>query len=59
MGDSVSEQTAVDAILAANFDSEKALNQLLSDALPVPKTKPIIKEMPLPTFQGMPMRSHF
>ena len=59
MGDAVSEQTAVDAILASNFDSEKALDQLLSGALPAPKTKPIVKETAAapPTFQGMLVES--
>lgn len=43
MGDALVEQAAVDAILAANFDAEKALDQLLKNSTStVPKVAPKI-----------------
>ena len=53
MGDTISEQAAVDAILASNFDAEKALDKLLSASASV-KSKTSAKEPPLTsTYPGM------
>jgi len=53
MGDSVPEQKAIDTILAVNFCSEKALDQLLKASTPPITTKSNVKEAPtpLPSYQ--------
>ncbi len=55
MGESISEQKAVDAILAANFDVEKALDQLLKSILPLHGPKTVKETTPhsFPVTQGM------
>jgi len=46
MGDSVLEQTAIDTILAMNFNAEKALDQLLKTSTPPVNAKSNVKEAP-------------
>ncbi len=56
MGDALSEQAGINAILAANFDAEKALDQLLRNSVPVSlnkAAKPNIKEKTVPGIQGI------
>lgn len=56
MGDALSEQAGIDAILLCHFDAEKALDQLLkmSAASSVTKSsKPTIKAKPAPAIQGI------
>lgn len=61
MGDALSEQAGVDAILAANFDAEKALDQLLKSSVPKllkETARPAAKEKAVPTIQGNPIFVH-
>ncbi|KAI9554905.1 hypothetical protein GHT06_020183 [Daphnia sinensis] len=54
MGDALSEQAGIDAILACNFDAEKALDQLLKTSVASTlskSTKSIIKPKPAPSIQ--------
>ena len=53
MGDAITEQAAIDTILASNFNAEKALDQLLNS--PVTSTKSTVREKsPLPpSYQGI------
>lgn len=55
MGDALSEQAGIDAILACNFDAEKALDQLLKTSVASSSsksTKIITKSKPAPAIQG-------
>ena len=48
MGDALSEQAATDAILASNFDAEKALDRLLNaSTVRPPSKKEEIKKKPI------------
>jgi hypothetical protein len=58
MGDALSEQAGINAILASNFDAEKALDQLLRNSVPSSLkkiSKPTIKEKTVPSVQGINM----
>jgi hypothetical protein len=61
MGDALSEQAGINAILAANFDAEKALDQLLRNSVPVSLkkvSKPTIREKTVPAIQGINIMIH-
>ena len=56
MGDALSEQAGINAILAANFDAEKALDQLLRNSVPASLSKAAkstVKEKTIPGIQGI------
>lgn len=54
MGDALSEQAGIDAILATNFDAEKALDQLLRTSVPISLGKATRTVVPAvaPTIKG-------